>query len=252
MLSMKTSNTLLHNFLVMKDVKEEVYGTRPSNISRILQTHKIPFLDQIWFITCRRSINPNPTTRYLVLIESSSEIDLRIFNPDIPIYRISFDHNRARLSNLRANQSFVFSRTELKEWIIAITGCRFVESHSSGSANATKLSRFFRENMGKAFSLSDVDFYITKKQLFIEEKGFVRGMRGYLGEGQYYTFLEILSEVCRGVGIYIVLNHEDKFHMIDLSRLKSFRKVAIPRWGSMIEFDLEEAINEAEFVKRIS
>jgi hypothetical protein len=249
--SIQISNDVPQEVAAMKDVKREAYGTRPSNIGRILQEHNIPFIEHIWFVTCRRSINPDPNTRYLVLVESASEIEIGMFNPEIAVYRITFEHNRARLSSLRNNQSYLFTRTELKRWIISTTKCKYVESFASGGADATKLSRFFRENMGKAFSLSDIDFYLSRKRLFIEEKSFVRGERGYLGEGQYYTFLEILRDICRGIDIYVVLSNNSRYHIVQISELRSFRKVSLPDWGSMIEFDLESAIDEAALVERI-
>jgi hypothetical protein len=235
----------------MKDVKREIYGTRPSNIGRILQEHDIPFLEHIWFVTCRRSVNPDPATRYLVLVESTGDIEVELFKPDIPIFRVAFEHNRARVSSLRDNQSYLFTRTELKNWIIATTKCEYVHSFASGGADATKLSRFFRETMGKAFALSDIDFYLVRQRFFIEEKSFVRGKHGYIGEGQYYTFREILDDVCTGIDIYVVLTHDSQYHIVQLSQLRSFRKVYLPGWGSMIEVDLELPIDEAALIERI-
>ena len=42
------------------------------NLKDLLEKNKIPFLDTLWLVTCRKAINSNPLTRYLIFFETQS------------------------------------------------------------------------------------------------------------------------------------------------------------------------------------
>jgi len=106
--------------------------------------------------------------------------------------------------------------------------------------------------MGKGFSFSDVDFFITKKAVFLEEKNFIHNGMGYLGEGQLYTFSEIQSDICRNIDFVIVVNDKDDFYLVNLLSIKPTRYKILPHWGKMIEFDLGEKLTIDDIIKKYS
>ena len=235
----------------MKDVKKEIFGTRNSVISKHFTDNQIKFIKNIWFITCRRAINADKNTRYLVLLENNDKIDLNIFNENIPVFRVFFNEKSIDILNIRNNESNSFSsKIEFKEWILNKTCCQYIQSYASGSTSSTGLSIFFRENMGKGFSLSDVDFFITDKSVFLEEKNFIEGNTGFLGEGQFYTFKEIQNDICRNIDFHIVLNDNDIFYLVNLSNIDPKRYKILPEWGKMIEYDLGAKLTIGEIVKK--
>lgn len=234
----------------MKDVKEEIFGSRNSIIARYFIDNKIYFIKNIWFITCRRAINADKKTRYLVLLENDDKIDLKIFNDDIPVYRVQFKENSIDIIDVRINESQSFlSKNQFREWIVEKTCCQYIQSYASGSANSTGLSVFFRENMGKGFSLSDVDFFITNKSVFLEEKNFIDNNMGYLGEGQLYTFREIQNDICKNIAFNILLNNGNDFYLVNLSSIVPTRFKLLQKWGKMIEYDLGAKLTIEEVIK---
>ena len=236
----------------MKEVKKEIYGTRDSVIAKHFIDNQIKFIKNIWFVTCRRAINSDRDTRYLVLLENDETIDLNIFFENIPVYRVFFSEKSIDVTNVRKNESRSFSGTEFKNWIIDKTCCKFIKSYASGSTSSTKLSIFFRENMGKGFSLSDVDFFITNKSVFIEEKQFIEGDKGYLGEGQFYTFREIQNDICKNIDFHIILNDNDIFYLVEFSSINQSRFRILPRWGKMIEYDIGPKLTIGEILNKYS
>lgn len=235
----------------MKDVKEEVFGSRKSIITQYFIDNRIDFIKNIWFVTCRYAINPNKKTRYLVLLENDDKINLNIFNEDVPVYRVHFNEKSIDILDIRLNKSQSFSSKEtFRDWIIEKTCCKLIQSFASGSSSSTNLSVFFRENMGKGFSLSDVDFFITNKSVFLEEKNFINNNLGYLGEGQLYTFREIQNDICKNIDFNIVLSDKNDFYLVNLSNVSTTRFKILPKWGKMIEYDLGEKLTIDDIIKK--
>lgn len=222
----------------MKDVKKEIYGSRKSNLLRIFEDNNIKFIRSLWFVTCRQSINWDVNTRYLVFLEGCQKINLSIFSDYINVYNVVFADNGVLAKNLRTNDKKIFSFEEFKNWIIKKTNCEFIESKAPGSSEASALSIFFRENMGKGFALSDVDFFITNKSILLEEKTFIKNNYGFLGEGQYLTFKEINNDICPNIDFHIVLNDGENFYIVELKSINPNRINNETEWGAMIEFDL--------------
>ena len=94
------------------------------------------------------------------------------------------EEKKITIDNIKTKQKGVLSYDRFKQRIIEITNCKYVNSYAMGSKESTPLSRFFREKMGQGFALTDIDFYLTKNKLFIEEKNFIKDNTGYIGIGQ--------------------------------------------------------------------
>ena len=236
----------------MAEVKKEIYGSRPSVLVKKLKENNIDFIQNLWFITCNRAINQNIGTRYLVIIESiDDEVDLKIFNDFIPVYRFAFHNGKYFIKNLRNDEVTSFTnKGEFKDWIITTTDCEFRRGYALGSPNATEFSRFFRENMGSGFTLTDVDFYITDKSVFIEEKTFIQDGLGFLGVGQCFSFGEITNDICPNIDFHIILNDSDDFYLVDFNSIDSNRRNSSTKWGNMVEFDLGEKYSIDEIIRK--
>ena len=93
----------------------------------------------------------------------------------MPVYFIKIlKNNQIFLENLRNNKSKTLSYKEFIEGFTSKLSCEHISSFAKGSTNASSLSMFFREYMGKGFALTDVDFYLGTSNIMIEEKGFVK------------------------------------------------------------------------------
>ena len=169
----------------------------------------------------------------------------------MPVYRVHFNEKSIDILDIRLNKSQSFpSKETFRDWIIEKTCCQLIQSFASGSSSSTNLSVFFRENMGKGFSLSDVDFFITNKSVFLEEKNFIDNNLGYLGEGQLYTFREIQNDICKNIDFNIVLNDKNDFYLVNLSNVGTTRFRILPKWGKMIEYDLGEKLTIDDIIKK--
>ena len=234
----------------MREVKEEAFGSRNSILEDIFIQNNIRFIKNLWFVTCRYKINKDINTRYLVLLEDEQYINLEIFNEFIDVYDVCFAENGVFAKNRRTKVKRIFTLDEFKKWIIDKTNCKFVESQASGSDLASPLSRFFRENMGKGFSLTDVDFFITEKSVFVEEKTFIQDGVGLLGHGQYISFKEIKKDICPNIDFHIILNDGENFYIVNLDTIDPDRIVDETKWGKMIEFDLGRKYTIDEIIEK--
>ncbi len=239
----------------MKEVKEEVFGSRNSNLKDLFVNNGIDFISGIWVVTCIRSINKDVKSRYLICIEGDrydQSIDgliSRVKN-NVSAIHVKFNQDKETVfvKNLRTEQASDISYSQFKQRIIELTKCKYYKSFAQGSSESTPLSRFFRENMGKGFALTDVDFYLTSKKLFIEEKNFVVENKGYLGVGQCISFKEITNDLFSDISLKIVCASEEMFYLADFSNINCYNQKQIPRWGNMVEFDVEQ-ISKIEFLK---
>lgn len=235
----------------MRDVKDEKFGSRNSILEDLFEQNNIRFIKNLWFVTCRAKINSDRNTRYLVFIESNKKINTDIFSSYVPVFRLYIFEDKTIVINLRGNNVEKFySKEGFRNWIVQKTNCKYVISSSSGSKESSKFSRFFRENMGKGFSLTDVDFFITDKSVFVEEKTFVQNGVGLLGHGQYISFIEIKNDICPKIDFHIVLNDEKDFYLVNLNSIDPGRIVYDQNWGKMIEFDLGRKYTIDEIIEK--
>jgi hypothetical protein len=228
----------------MKEVKKEIFGSRESWLIEILKKKEINYIKDIWIATCRNSINSNKKTRYAILLETRDTSILNFINTEIPVYFIIVETETIYVENLRDNRS---SRMSYETFIINFTkklNCQFIKSSSSGSSNSTALSVFFRENMGKGYSLSDIDFYLKDSNILIEEKGFVNEGNGYLGQGQCLSFKEFVNDIFINSKFYVLLKSKDKYYFNNLNSISCNNVVELDKWGKMIEFKVDEISEE--------
>lgn len=234
----------------MKDVKKEIFGSRDSWLIEILKKRQISFLKDIWIATCRNSINNDKKTRYAVLLETKDISILNYINIEIPIYYIIVNKDSIYLENLRDNRSATMNYKTFIENFTNKLKCKFIKSESEGSSNSTALSVFFRENMGKGYSLSDIDFYIKNSSILIEEKGYVKEGKGYLGQGQCLSFMEFVNDIFINSIFYVLLKSNNKFYYKNLNLISCSNIKEIEKWGKMVEFSVDE-ITEDELISLI-
>jgi len=229
----------------MEEVKTEKFGSRNSTLKSLLTENKINFLSNIWVITCRASINADKNKRYLVCIEVQyDEIEykdlLNNINKNISILFVKFNEENKQVfvENLKTNKKGEMSYDDFKKRIIEVTGCNYVDSYALGSKESSPLSRYFRENMGKGFALTDIDFYLTKRNIFIEEKNFVIGNIGYVGIGQCISFKEIINDIFVDLELKIICISKNEFYIADLKQINCHNSEIISGWGKMVAFDI--------------
>jgi hypothetical protein len=231
----------------MKEVKKEIFGSRDSWLIEILKNRKISYLKDIWIATCRNSINNDKKTRYAILLEKKEISILKYINSEIPVYYIVVNKDSIYLENLRDNKSATMNYETFIENFTKKLKCEFIKSSSTGSSNSTALSVFFRENMGKGYSLSDIDFYINDSNILIEEKGYVKDGKGYLGQGQCLSFKEFVNDIFINSIFYILLKSNNKFYCKNLNLISCGNIKEIEKWGKMVEFSVDE-ISEDQLI----
>lgn len=241
----------------MEEVKEEKFGSRKSILKYFLLKSNITFINNIWVVTCRYAINSDKNSRYLVCIESNSfdsnyESIIKYINNNVSIIHIKFNEDKKQIvvTNIKSKQSGLLNYAQFKNRIIELTKCKYVDSFALGSSESTPLSRFFRENMGKGFALTDIDFYLIKKELFIEEKNFVKNNKGYLGVGQCISFKEIVNDVFHSVKLKIICIADEKYYVADLTNIDCYNTKVISGWGKMVEYEVK-SLNETELINLI-
>ncbi len=233
----------------MKEVKEEKFGSRNSLLKAIFEKNKIDFIANIWIVTCRSSINKDKNSRYLVILEGEQEEKHKIeyqnlvnlLNPSIKIIHVNFDETQKKVNifNVRDKKTGTVSYSKFRDRIIEITECQFLESYAAGSKNSTPLSRFFRENMGKGFALTDIDFYLTQKNVFIEEKNFIKNGIGYIGIGQCISFKEVVSDVFKNLKLLVICIENENYFVADFDTINCQNSEMIEGWGKMVPFQTE-------------
>jgi len=234
----------------MEDVKKEKFGSRNSILKPLLKKNNIEFIDSLWLVTCRQAINSDKNSRYLVIIEGNytktySNI-LNKLNPNIPVINTIFNENKKTVfvNNIRTGETGTLTYDSFKNRIIELTKCKYIDSYAHGSSESTHLSSFFRENMGKGFALTDIDFYITRKRVFVEEKNFFIGNTGYIGVGQCVSFNELVNDVFPGIELKIVCIHNDKYFIGNINNMNCSNSKIINGWGKMVPLRLTKVSSE--------
>lgn len=241
-------------------IKSEMFGTRPSKIIHYLKKiDEVSILQKFWFVTCIRAINCDKKTRYLLIKECESKdelitIDLSRIRPyfreyiDLWVVFIDDEHVYLKKENRIMEES---NSIEFKEKLLTKTLCEYLPGYGLTSKVASPFSQFFRTNMGKCFSLTDIDFMIqvkkNKRLIILEEKTFVSNGFGLLGYGQYLSFKEIYYDALNkksnnSIKWYIAFIDNEDIYLYDAT-LNNFPSRPIkyePRWGKMIEIPLTE------------
>lgn len=239
----------------MKEVKVEKFGSRASILKKFLVENAIDFVSNIWMLTCRKSVNTNVKSRYLIIIEGDFSdqytILLEKLHVDIPIITAVFDNAEQNLTihNIKTHKKGVVSINQFKQRLIDVTMCKFIPSSAKGSKAATPLSRFFREHMGKGFALTDIDFFLTQKALFVEEKTFLKNNMGYIGVGQCISFKEIQT-IFNRIDFLIVCISHDEFYIENLNEVHCKHIEIIDGWGKMVAFKPKK-ISRIELIQRL-
>jgi len=228
----------------LKETKEEIFGTRNSILHSYLKSENIDYLKDVWIVTARRSINSNPKTRYMVFVENTDKINLSMFKDFIKVYLLDTKNEEYSIKSARDADSEYkrFSKEEFRDFIVTNTKGEYIKSYAKGSSQSTCFSSFFRENMGKGYSLTDIDYLIPSSRLAIEEKNFNDKDKGYIGEGQFYSFKELKKDVFDKINLKIVniLSDKDTCHVKDFDEKKIINLVNKPKWGKMHEFEIKD------------
>jgi len=245
------------------EVKEEKFGSRPSVLERFLRESGIHFEKNIFMITCRREFNENTDSRYLILkeflnpdeLESGSLKAISRFLRSIMKDRVlgcCVGEEKDMVSVLYRDRTFTCDRGGFRNFLLRLLSCSFEISSAEGSGRATPLSRFFREDLGKSVSVTDLDFFIPSSGCFVEEKTFARregnGPEVYIGLGQFISLRElrrdILSPEARVVLVYTPDAHT--FYVREFDDEVILRREEVPGWGPGVLVRLDRSLGRAE------
>ncbi len=250
------------------EVKEEKFGSRPSMLEPLLKQNEIFYEKNIFVITCRGEFNRNTPSRYLILKEFLSSEEMQ----DISLETISnflkdfmrgrvwgchLDEGKEAVKLLYKGKTFTFSYRDFKELLLELMDCKFERSSARGSDEATPLSRFFREYLGKSVSVTDLDFFIPSSGYFLEEKTFVSEEDGelevYIGLGQFISFRELRTDILNPRAKIFLIYTEDAriFYLKELSDKTEFRKKTVPGWGLGVSVRLDKTLEYKEFIKML-
>lgn len=244
-------------------VKNEMFGTRPSILyPHLEELEGFSILRRFWFVTCVRYINRDVKTRYLLIKECETRdelqtTDLSIIRPYfrdyIDMWVVFINNDEVYLKKERGSIK-VMNSEGLKERLLTATECKYLPSFGMTSKEASPFSQFFRTNMGKGFSLTNVDFMIhveeNGKLIILEEKTFISNGFGLLGYGQYLSFGEIYHDALKNKRLennikwYIAFIDRDidNIYLYDAAS-KNFPdrpSKYFHQWGKMVEIPLEE------------
>lgn len=146
-------------------VTEERTGQRFEELQGLVAMLDYPVCSNIYIVTAIARVNSNPMNRYLILVDGACEDNsiAELFKEHIPIYSVVIDSDEQR-----------------------------------GHGECSILSTWFRQNMGSAFSFSDVDYLIynrhNRRALILEEKaGSPNTLK--IGYGQLLSYGELLNDV---------------------------------------------------------
>lgn len=247
-------------------VKDEKFGSRPSILEDQLKEENIDYLKDVWFITCRRKINKDPDSRYLAFIETDDKgtFEEKQYYDNIdnyfscPLYYIYYEENGEWIIGNPENE-VKMNEDEFKSFIIKKTDCRFIKGKGFAEGEGTRFSKFFRSEMGNGFALTDLDFLIFNDHLtLIEEKGYRKDEKGYLGQGQYYSFQEIQKDILENNYQWFIIffgeDDEDVFIYEVDEDIQSYRETErVPGWGDMIPISKKKMkeIKKDEIIKEI-
>lgn len=192
-----------------KPVKDEIFGTRKS---RLRQALSFTALENVFFATCLRRINPDPATRYLLLQECMDEMSYQqgalqriipFVKPEITVGAVRFCGAEVQLRSLRHGTGRAGPPQELADFILKILRCSGGRRTPStariiDNAAVSPLSRFLRGKLYGRVSSTDIDFLIFsgdgRALTAVEEKSYTEKEGGSLGHGQYLSFREFIDD----------------------------------------------------------
>lgn len=146
-------------------VLAERTGIRESELRNyFLQLNDLQITEKIFIVSAVERVNNDKSTRYMVVIDGI-DVDgriIKLFKNHIPVIAVTFSD----ATNAQGKMSY--------------------------------FSKWFRTNMGRAFSLIDLDFLINKpndvKTVVVEEKQKAASQFS-LGYGQMLSYKEVLEDV---------------------------------------------------------
>ena len=203
-------------------------------------------------------------TRYLIFFETNN-FDKDIYNDLKRVIKkqllsrcfmvvINESVSKIKVKNISNKKIKEYDSGSFKNAIVRGSNCNFIESYAKGSPKGSRFSVFFRESMGKGFSLTDIDFVISNKSLLIEEKYFVEDENnGLLSEGQFYSIKELFQD-CLNINIkYKIIGYNDgKYYLKDFGAIKK-SLINHPKWGKMIKFKYDLCgLNAEQLIKNIN
>lgn len=205
-------------------VLEERTGLRIKILESFLRKKMDSVQTDLYVVSAVGRINNDKKTRYIVIIDNR-DYDYRIneiINLNIPIYIINYDKD------------------------------------DDSEENRTYFSKWFRENMGRAFSLIDVDYLLINKNkdkiVLIEEKVGKNSMLS-LGYGQTLSYLEIIEDVINSKNAMLFIYIDQGVNInsnIKYCSIKPIEKINEIRNKKLKEIKLEEILNKiSEFLNSV-
>lgn len=195
------------------NVKKEMYGSRNHKLDVVFNSIGLEYEKDIFFITARKRNNPDPRTRYYMFKELHSLDELESYDISL-LHRSVRDEkvNRCRCIFIDENTKEVYVRNPCRiaritldgfiTQLLSIMRCVRESGSAKGSINSTPLSRLLRERGGSSISVTDIDYFIPKLNMFVEEKTFVckeeeDRVYGTLGLGQFISYEELTRDFIR-------------------------------------------------------
>ncbi len=250
------------------EVKEEKFGSRPSKLEPVLRNNKIDYMKNIFVVTCRARFNKNRKTRYLIIKEFNSIDKLKEGKPILEcmakylkesmkdrVIGVYIDERDKMAYILHNNNTDLtkFSFNEFREYLLKKVRCGFISSSAKGSKEASPLSRFFRQNLGKSVSITDVDFFLPQMGIFVEEKTYIKKeneeIYGLLGWGQCLSYKEIAEDIVKDAILLLVFVDNDNFYIKNVTHnIDCKNTVRHERWGTMVKFRMDKELSIQEFL----
>lgn len=247
------------------EVKGEIFGSRPSRIEPLLKSSGISYVKNIFLLTCRARFNRDKKTRYLIVKEFTSPNSLEgVASTLDQISLYVKEYLQDRIVGIHINgerEVTLFQRGEapvkmtyssLKDYLLSRVNCRYEPSYAKGSKRATPLSRFFREELGKSVSITDIDFFIPELGVFLEEKDYVdrefERVYGLLGWGQCLSYRELLCDVIKGASFLLLFLDREFLYFKKLRETLSCNdRISHGKWGNMVKLEPDGRVLLQEF-----
>ena len=187
-----------------KPVKDEIFGSRKSvlktKLVELRQDTTIKIFENVFFVTCLHRINPDITTRYMILNECFSESELNnisfneiihFFKNYIQVMNVFLSNVKIIFKDLKSNYIHKFDDEDhAARFLLNKLNClegKLVPSRAKikSDKEVSKLSKFLRLNVYSRLASTDLDFIIFNKLkntlILIEEKLFVDEGGGSVG-----------------------------------------------------------------------
>lgn len=238
----------------MCKVKEEKFGTRPTNLQSVFDAKGIEVVKGLWLITSIK--NKNKETRYILIIDRNEcREDVYIkglidnIKECITCFEISINKDNEVIVVSKNSDDIYMSYEEFKGIILKTIKAKYIKSSAKGSPNASLFSKFCRENLGSGVSITDIDYFMLRKDknFIIEEKTLVNNGKCYIGIGQCLSLFELQNDVFINTEVVVACEYDSYIYVSgdsigDIKKELKSKIVDVPGWGKMVEVKMKKGV----------